>query len=273
MASEAFQRLGFDVRPGGRHTGLGTHNAIIRFGLDYLELLATHDAAEAASSGRRGRAMTDFLHDRPGGLLGFALASSNVDDEAARGDVPTLGYVVGTPFAMQRARPDGHVLNWRLLVPGEHTWRRPWPFLIEWDTPDAQRLEWDGIGQHANGVTAVAGLTVSTRDLDAIGSLYRDRLGLPVISDEDVDDARHAWVQLPDGLTIDLLQPRSSQSRLAQLMNSEGEGLVEVRLHVRNLQTSRDWFNTHGIHTEDRSPGEFSVAPTDALGAQLVFVS
>jgi hypothetical protein len=48
MASDAFRRLGFDVRPGGNHTRLGTHNALIRFGLDYLELLAIHDAAEAA---------------------------------------------------------------------------------------------------------------------------------------------------------------------------------------------------------------------------------
>src|SRR3989442_10410930 len=30
--------LGLDARPAGRHTGLGTHNGIVRFGLDYLEL-------------------------------------------------------------------------------------------------------------------------------------------------------------------------------------------------------------------------------------------
>ena len=257
QASDAFRRLGFDVRPGGRHTGLGTHNAIIRFGLDYLELLATHDAAEAARSGNPGLVIDEFLHDRPGGLLGFALASSNLDDEVARGDVPALGYVIGQPFGMQRARPDGHVLNWRLLVPGAHTWRRPWPFLIEWATPDAQRLDWDGIGQHPNGVISVAGLTIATRDLDAIENLYRNQLGLSVVSGAE---ERHRRVQLPDGVTL-------------HLMDTEGEGLVELRLRVSDLHTSRNWFDTHGIHTEGRSPSEFDVAPSDALGARLVFVS
>jgi hypothetical protein len=259
MASDAFRRLGFDVRPGGNHTGLGTHNALIRFGLDYLELLAIHDAAEAARF-EHGRAMAEFLHDRPAGLLGFALASSNVDEEAARGDVPALDYTVGGTVEMQRARPDGHVLSWRVLMPGEHTWQRPWPFLIEWQTPDTQRLAWDGIGRHANGVTAVAGLTVGARDLDAIGSVYQGQLGLLVEASEHVDGARHMRVQLPGGLTVDL-------------METEGEGLVEVQLRVSDLDTSRNWFDTHGIHTDERSAGEFGVASNDALGVRLVFVA
>ena len=255
QASDAFQRLGFDVRPGGRHTGLGTHNAIIRFGLDYLELLATHDTGEAARSGNPGLVINELLHDRPGGLLGFALASSNLDDEVARGDVPALGYVIGQPFGMQRARPDGHVLSCRLLVPGQHTWRRPWPFLIEWATPDAQRLAWDGIGHHPNGVTSVAGVTIATRNLDAIENLYRNQLGLTVVAR---DEARHMRVQLPDGVTI-------------HLIDTKGEGLVELRLRVSDLPSSRHWFASHGIQTKDRSPSEFAV--TEALGAQLVFGS
>ncbi len=39
-AISAYRALGFEVSPGGHHTGLGTYNAIIRFGLDYIELLA-----------------------------------------------------------------------------------------------------------------------------------------------------------------------------------------------------------------------------------------
>jgi catechol 2,3-dioxygenase-like lactoylglutathione lyase family enzyme len=270
-ASDAFRRLGFDVRPGGRHTGLGTHNALIRFGVDYLELLATHDPSEAAQSGRRGLLIHEFLGDRPGGLLGFALASSNLDEEYARGGVPAMGYEIAPPFAMERARPDGHVLRWRLLVPGAHTWRRPWPFLIQWDTPDAQRLTWDGVGQHANGVTGVAGLMVATRDLDAIAGLYRDQLGLRVASIDELDEARRARLQLPDQRTIDFLQPRSSSSRLAQFIQDEGEGLVEIRLRVSHLSTSRKWFETHGIRPDERSASEFGIHPTESLGARLVF--
>ena len=38
-ALESYTKLGFEVFEGGRHPSLGTRNAIIRFGLDYIELL------------------------------------------------------------------------------------------------------------------------------------------------------------------------------------------------------------------------------------------
>jgi len=98
-AMQAFQQLGFDVRPGGRHTGRGTHNALIRFGLDYLELLAICDESEVTPSDEHGQFMLEYLRERSGALLGFAFASDNLEDEA--------GYSPGKPFAMQRARPDG----------------------------------------------------------------------------------------------------------------------------------------------------------------------
>src|SRR5215467_11491440 len=180
-AIETYRRLGFEVAPGGRHTGLGTHNALVRFGLDYIELLAIYDEAEAVRSGP-GQFMAEYLRDRPGALLGFAVASDDLEQEQARGSSPDVGYWPGQPFAMQRVRPDGHVLSWHLLVPGQHTWRRPWPFLIQWDTPDQQRLTWDGIGQHPNGVRGVGGLRVAARDVSAVGGIYAAQLGLAVTS-------------------------------------------------------------------------------------------
>jgi hypothetical protein len=100
------------------------------------------------------------------------------------------------------------------------------------------------------------GAEAARRDLDAIGNIYRDQLGLAL----DVDAERHLRVQLPDAVTVDV-------------MEAEGEGLVEVRLRVHDLQSSRNWFEAHGIHTDDRSAGEFGVAPGEALGADLVFVA
>src|SRR5947209_20139811 len=80
-AIRRYQALGFDVRPGGRHVGLGTHNALIRFGLDYLELLSVHNETEAAG-GTATETLVDFLREREGGLLGYALATSNMEQEA-----------------------------------------------------------------------------------------------------------------------------------------------------------------------------------------------
>ena len=94
----SYQRLGFETIPGGRHTGRGTENALIRFGLDYIELLSVYDEAEAAASGLRGQIIAEFLREREALLLGYALATTDIEQEAEqfRGtDLP-----VQEPFAL-----------------------------------------------------------------------------------------------------------------------------------------------------------------------------
>ncbi|HVA24632.1 MAG TPA: VOC family protein, partial [Chloroflexota bacterium] len=71
-AAFVYQGLGFRVIDGGRHTGMGTFNKIVRFGLDYLELLAVYSEEEASGFGSR-RAIMDFLRAREGAFT-YALA-------------------------------------------------------------------------------------------------------------------------------------------------------------------------------------------------------
>jgi len=174
-ALEAYRALGFDVAAGGRHPSLGTQNAIIRFGLDYIELLAVEDKAQARSRGPFGAELADIL-ENSNGLVGFVLASSNLDEEAAglvRVDQDAEG-----PFAMDRERPDGRRLAWRLVIPGGSPWRKPWPFLIEWETPDAERVKWDAPGDHANGAAGVAGIDLLVADIAAARIVYESAFGL-----------------------------------------------------------------------------------------------
>src|SRR5438876_10290530 len=79
-----YRSLGFDVSPGGRHTGLGTHNAIVRFGLDYLELISIYDESEVDARGFGGKVLFEFLQKREGGLLGYALATTDIQHDAER---------------------------------------------------------------------------------------------------------------------------------------------------------------------------------------------
>src|SRR5581483_6158121 len=157
-AIRRYQALGFAVSQGGRHTGRGTENAIVRFGLDYLELIAIYDEAELAGRGLNGQALADFLRQQEGGLVGYALATADIAEDAAR--FHQTGLAAEGPFAMERLRPDGRRLSWRLLVPGSVPWRRPWPFLIQWDAPDAERLSWEAPGVHPNGAAGVAGISL-----------------------------------------------------------------------------------------------------------------
>jgi Glyoxalase-like domain len=177
-AISQFRRLGFDARPGGRHSGRGTENAIIRFGLDYIELISVYDADEARSSGLGGTALVEYLAQHDGGLVGYCLASERLEEhveELSRGVPGTVG-----PLDMQRRRPDDHILRWRLLIPGGNPWLSPYPFFIEWELPDGERLSLETPGQHQLGVTAVEGVTITVpeSDLPAVSDLYERVLGL-----------------------------------------------------------------------------------------------
>jgi catechol 2,3-dioxygenase-like lactoylglutathione lyase family enzyme len=163
-AISTYRALGFEVSPGGRHTGLGTYNAVIRFGLDYLELLSVSDRVEAEQGGGlSATTLLDFFEKREGGLVGYALATDDIEQEAER--FRRTGLPAQGPFDMQRMRPDRCLLSWSLLVPGNVPWRRPWPFFIHWGVPDEQRLAWEKPGVHANGVVSWAGTSIGVQHL------------------------------------------------------------------------------------------------------------
>ena len=178
-AIDAYSALGFDVAAGGRHPSIGTQNAIVRFGLDYLELLAVEDFAQARASGPFGAELAEFL-EQGGGLVGFVLASSDLDQQST--GLSAIDQAHAGPFAMDRERPDGRRLAWRLVIPGNSPWRKTWPFLIEWETPDGDRLSWDSPGDHSNGECGVAGIELIVENIEAAKQFYEQGLGLRAVA-------------------------------------------------------------------------------------------
>jgi catechol 2,3-dioxygenase-like lactoylglutathione lyase family enzyme len=272
-AIERYRALGFDVNPGGRHTGLGTYNAIIRFGLDYIELISVYDATEAAARGSQGNALLDYLEKREGGLVGYALATTDIEQDAGR--FRMTGLTALGPFPMQRMRPDGHLLSWRLLVPEGVSWCRPWPFLIQWDVPDDRRLSWEKPGTHPNGVTGWVGIAIVVRDLERVIDLYQRQLGIPLGRTDAVPSlaARRATFQVGSS-QIDLLTPLSN-GPVQQALEEVGEGPIEVRFASRDLDQTRVYLTQHSVSFEvdTTGPAALLLSPEQALGARLVLVS
>ena len=117
-----YERYGLASVEGGRHTGLGTGNRIVPLGPNYVELMAVVDPEEASGSGL-GRMVTDLVASSALGAL--CLRTDDIEGVAAR-----LG---SQPLPMERRRPDGGVLSWR-LAGLEHTLEDPsLPFFIQWD--------------------------------------------------------------------------------------------------------------------------------------------
>jgi len=137
--AEVEERLGVRAQPGGKHIGLGTHNALLALGArTYLEIIAP-DPGQLEPPAPR-----PFGVDRisRGGLVSWALACDDIDAAvaAARGH----GYDPGEVASMQRATPTGAVLRWRLTlgaVAGGLV-----PFLISWgDTEHPARSAPQGL--------------------------------------------------------------------------------------------------------------------------------
>jgi hypothetical protein len=120
------RRLGIRAGAGGRHAGVGTHNALLSLGGDaYLEVIAPDPTQPPPARRPFG---LDSLNTP--GLAGWAVACADIDGTVAR--ARERGYDPGDPLEMERATPDGSLLRWRLTT--REFGGGPVPFLISWGT-------------------------------------------------------------------------------------------------------------------------------------------
>lgn len=122
---------GATPRPGGKHVGMGTHNALVKLGARlYLEIIAIDPDGDKPKRKRwfdldDGNLMAD-LFDRPR-LIHWVARTRDIEFAASN-----AGYEPGPilPFARGEYR-------WRITVPddGKRPGRGVLPTLIQWDVP------------------------------------------------------------------------------------------------------------------------------------------
>jgi hypothetical protein len=143
--------------PGGRHAGLGTENRIVPLGDAYVELLGVADRDEAAANPFG----TWLLANVEGGeaWIGWSVRTDDLDGVCAR-----LGLEAQ---AMERSRPDGFELRWRVAGLAQARDDRSLPFFIQWDVPEEE------LPGRAGGEVQAAGARIAAvevgGDEDALG--------------------------------------------------------------------------------------------------------
>jgi len=121
----AVERTGVLAAVGGRHPGVGTHNALLDLGSDrYLELIAP-DPSQAHLAGF-GRHLAGIAEPR---LVTWCARGDDLEAVAAA--ARSAGMEPGEVAGMSRRRPDGTLLEWRLLQL-EDDEGGLLPFFIEW---------------------------------------------------------------------------------------------------------------------------------------------
>ena len=119
------ERFGVRAQAGGRHIGLGTHNALLALGdQTYLEIIAA-DPGQPEPARPRPFGVDGISHGR---LAAWALACDDID--AAVAAARSRGYDPGDVVDGRRTAPTGTVLRWRLTI--KQMAGGLAPFLISW---------------------------------------------------------------------------------------------------------------------------------------------
>ncbi|HLS07811.1 VOC family protein [Lentibacillus sp.] len=141
-ANDFGKKHGVTITEGGQHANWGTYNYLAYFRNDcYIEWIGIYDEATAARSDNPLiHLLFRELAEGHEGPIQFVLRTNHMDDaikNLQELDIPFTGPVPGN-----RNRPDGSLLEWRMLFPEEE--REILPFLIEWgegkNTPQDTKL-------------------------------------------------------------------------------------------------------------------------------------
>ena len=120
--------LGVRAAVGGKHVGLGTHNALLSLGGgSYLEIIAP-DPEQPQPSRPLPWGLAGLREPR---LLTWAVRAPDIEARAARSK--TAGVDVGPVLRMSRERPDGTRLEWALTFREQALGDGLVPFLISWE--------------------------------------------------------------------------------------------------------------------------------------------
>ncbi|MBI4195860.1 MAG: VOC family protein [Betaproteobacteria bacterium] len=277
QAIDQYRKLGFNIYPGGVHTGRGTHNAIAFNQDDYIELLAIRDqAGQKAAAGRPGSwgaGLAKFI--AAGGGIRYIVLQS--DDLVA--DVSAMrsrGVDVGDAIEGSRLSPAGQELRWKLAVLGPGN---PLPiFFIQHLTPMAERREQvPGAGEHPNGVYALERAYMVTEDAEAAAATYAKVLGMPQppLQRGTVIMSNMAVFQLgPMGLGI--VQPYAP-GPAADALQRRGPGPFQALYRTTGMGAAARWMQEHGmppLARGVRNTGEHAMlaTPAEACGAYIGFV-
>ena len=275
---DAYTRIGFNVYPGGVHTGRGTHNAIAFLQDDYLELMSVRDPAEhrAAASGVSGpdSGLLDFLA-RGGGFRYVIVQSDDLASDVA--GMRRRGVDVTDPADGGRQTPSGQTLRWKTATLGP---QNPLPLIfIQHLTPvEERRRQVPRAGDHPNGALRADRVYIAVPDVAAAAP--RPTVACSacrLLRSSAATSSRRTWRcstwARPDSRWRSLRNPDPPRKRSRAWV----PGPFQVLYRTSSMDAAARFMADHGVPPPARgirNTGEQAmlVGPDNACGAYIGFV-
>ena len=266
-AADAYAGLGFKVTPEGRHPGRGTHNRLMAFGPEYLELIAVHDPTTPPFR----PSMSGFL-EAGQGLYMFALGTNDI--AAAAAAIRARGVSVGDPVPGRRAAGEDPGYTWRSAdlgraLPGSEC------FLIQHDRPISERYVRPPQPLiHPNCVNGVHHITLAVQDSAAAARIWHGVLGIESEPPASIEGTLRHRLRLGNCF-VDLESPLG-KGTLSEFLDAVGEGPFELGLKTCDIDFAAAAMDLAGANREalvDTADGRsFSIGRCSAAGARLRLV-
>lgn len=232
-AAVFLKEKGISAVQGGRHENRGTYNMLSYFDLSYIELLSTYDKELVQKTKHPKHSFLEtVVNDRF--TEGFSrVAIRTTDIEGATKCFHEKGLTVNGPESFSRKRPDGSLVEWRLLYIGEPDGGLELPFIIQWKEDDEERrkeLLARNVIQPHSSEAVFSSVSFAVHDLEKTVGKWTEWLGLTegkVFIDEPIQ-AKCQSLELAGGRFV-FCSP-IGKGRVADFLQQRGERPFQVTL-------------------------------------------
>lgn len=137
---EVFEENGLAAFKGGSHKDWGTYNALSYFGLTYLEFLGIENA-ELAKASEHNIVVRDAVKALPEHeqLSRVVLRTDDIDQVADT--LHAEGLSLSPILDGKRLDNEGRLIEWRMMTIDGEFEGLVYPFIIQWNGTDEERLE------------------------------------------------------------------------------------------------------------------------------------
>jgi methylmalonyl-CoA epimerase len=121
-------------------------------------------------------------------------------------------------------------------------------------------------------------IAIAVHDLDRAREFFLDQLGGKELISVPVPEEAYRWtsIELGESCMLELVDPLGDDGFLHRFLESRGEGMHHITIHVDDLAASQRELEAKGVPTFGYNDSEpnwkvFYVHPKDAFGALLQF--